>query len=283
MNTCNILLEVAQLALTVSRKYLAAYGHAKSPRRFTQPQLMACLVLKAYTKSTYRGIVDLLDASDKLQNALGLKRIPNYSTLQKFSERVANPQILDALLAEVFKIAGPQEGSGEAAAIDSTGFSPTPASVYYRGKVGKASRHFIKVSLVVCLPTLLAVSMAVNFGPTSDLKEAAGLLWKTGQRFLPMTLYADKGYDAEWMHMWSRRYWGARSVIPPVIRTADGSIETPYRRMMHPLPKDYGRRSGIESYMSGLKRSCGGSLTTRKQGTMFTEAAMRVLAYTIRR
>jgi Transposase DDE domain len=282
-NQQNLLVDVAVLALRVSRNYLAAYGHKKSPRRFTQPQLMSCLVLKAYTKNTHRGLVDLLHASETLRGVLGLARVPNYSTLKKFADRVANPQILDALLAEVFKIAGPWASAGEAAALDSTGFSPTPASVYYRGKAGKASRHFVKVSLVVSLPGLLAVSMAVNFGPTSDVKEAGALLWKAERRFIPATLYADKGYDAEWIHVWCREHWGIRSVIPPVIRTLDGTIQTPHRRAMSPCPRDRGRRWGIESFFSGLKRSCGGSLMARRPAALLTEAAMRVLAYTLRR
>ena len=83
----NILLEVATLSMRLSRKFLDPYSHPKSPHKFTQAQLMTCLVLKAYLKTTYRGVIDVLDASEKLRARIGLRRLPHYSTLKYFADR----------------------------------------------------------------------------------------------------------------------------------------------------------------------------------------------------
>jgi hypothetical protein len=282
MTTDNTLLKVAGISMVVCRRYLAAYSHKKSPQRFTQAQLMTCLILRAYLKQTYRGIAEVLEVAPTLCQKLGLQRVPKYSTLKKFEKRVANPALLDALLAEVLALVL-QAGDRQDAAMDSTGLSPSPASVYYRGRAGKASRHFVKLAVVVTVGAMLAVAMRVSFGPSHDLRDAPWLLDAASRRLRPGTLYADKGYDAEWIHRFCRAHWGVRSVIPVVFRSADGRIATPYRHTLHPVPKDYGRRWTVESFMSGLKRSTGGSLTARAPQSLLTEAALRVLAYAIRR
>ena len=47
----NQLEAIAGLALELARAELPEYSHLKSPKKFIQPQLLACLVLKAYQKS----------------------------------------------------------------------------------------------------------------------------------------------------------------------------------------------------------------------------------------
>jgi len=72
---------LAKVALGVGREALARYSHPKSPHKFTQPQLFALLVLKQFFKLDYRGLVSWLQEWPRLQEALELKSVPNYSTL----------------------------------------------------------------------------------------------------------------------------------------------------------------------------------------------------------
>jgi hypothetical protein len=53
----NKLLEVARLSMKLSGLYMQPYSHAKSPHKFTQSQLMSCLILRAYLQTTYREII----------------------------------------------------------------------------------------------------------------------------------------------------------------------------------------------------------------------------------
>jgi hypothetical protein len=66
------LLKFAQLALQVARQHLPPYGSKYSPKKFTQPSLWACLLVKEYLRMDYRGLEDLLASSAELRAALGL-------------------------------------------------------------------------------------------------------------------------------------------------------------------------------------------------------------------
>ena len=44
-------------ALATAKRALPLYSHRHSPKKFTQHQLFACLVLKNFLKTDYRGLV----------------------------------------------------------------------------------------------------------------------------------------------------------------------------------------------------------------------------------
>ncbi|KKM11148.1 hypothetical protein LCGC14_1721290 [marine sediment metagenome] len=54
--------KVALVALDIGREALPRYSHLCSPKKFTQPQLFACLVLKEFFRTDYRGIMGMLKA-----------------------------------------------------------------------------------------------------------------------------------------------------------------------------------------------------------------------------
>jgi len=74
-------LALARAAMQAARKVLPDYSHPKSPHKFTQHQLFACLVLKQFLCTDYRGFVQLLAEWSDLRQALSLERLPHYSTL----------------------------------------------------------------------------------------------------------------------------------------------------------------------------------------------------------
>lgn len=80
--------KVALEALEVARQTLPAYSHRFSPKKFTQHQLFAILVLKTHQRKDYRGIMALLRDMPDLVKDLGLKSLPHFTTVQKASERL---------------------------------------------------------------------------------------------------------------------------------------------------------------------------------------------------
>ena len=60
-------------AYAVAKDALPAYTHPCSPKKFTQPQLFACLALKSFFKTDYRGIAAYLKDLPELCKAIGLK------------------------------------------------------------------------------------------------------------------------------------------------------------------------------------------------------------------
>ncbi|MHC2071093.1 hypothetical protein ACYFX5_26775 [Bremerella sp. T1] len=69
----NNLIAVARLSMKLAAKFMRPYSHEQAPKRYTQPQLMTCLVLKAYLKTTYRGVIEVVDASDNRFSIPGMR------------------------------------------------------------------------------------------------------------------------------------------------------------------------------------------------------------------
>lgn len=114
-------------ALATAREALPLYSHRHSPKKFTQHQLFACLVLKCFLKTDYRGVVAHLADCPSLAAAIELGHIPHYTTLQKAARRLlaAAParRLLDATVRE--QLGRKQRVSRSA--IDSTGLEATAA------------------------------------------------------------------------------------------------------------------------------------------------------------
>jgi hypothetical protein len=72
---------LAKEALRVAQESLPLYSSKYSRKDFTQHQLFAVLVLKAFFKTDYRGVVKLLEDFAELRQELGLGEVPHYSTL----------------------------------------------------------------------------------------------------------------------------------------------------------------------------------------------------------
>jgi hypothetical protein len=279
----NVLLAVAALSLQLSRKYVDSYSHKFSPQRFTQEQLLTCLILKAYLKTTYRGIIEFLETSESLKKQLGLRCLPHYSTLKKFADRSDVLQIVDCMLLELVQKFDPE---AKDAAMDSTGLETTSASAHFQTRSGRQRKKFIKLSVCVLAGSLLPSGLAVSWGPSNDKSEAADVLAKASVAHQPKRLYADAGHDAEWVHQFCRKDWNVESIIKPAVHRSDGGANGEFRSQMtqeNLKAKDYGKRWLLESYMSGLKRTTGATLAARSDRSLFVEAALKVLAYALRR
>lgn len=278
---------VAELAMRLSQRHLADYGATTSRHDFTQRQLMSCLILRAYLKTTYRGVLDILAASRSLRECLGFgNKLPHYTTLQKFSARSEVVAISQQLIATIGKSAAAQTPGPKAAAMDGTGLAHTAASDYFRHRSGRKIRGWVKVSVMVFCGSLLPLAMVVDLKPTNDCTHAQALITQAQQVAQPQRLYADAGYDAEPLHQRCREEWGVESVIQPVQRRADGQRGGKWRAQMsaeYLQQAQYSRRWGVECFFSGLKRTMGSTLSARTPRQKLAEAALRVLAYAIRR
>ena len=73
-------LRFTRLALEITEAALPAYAHKFSPRRFTLPQLAACVLLKEYRQLDWRGVQGLLELAPGLRQGLGLLGVPDYPT-----------------------------------------------------------------------------------------------------------------------------------------------------------------------------------------------------------
>lgn len=278
--------KVAELAMRLGQRHLAQYGATRSRHDFTQRQLMSCLILRVYLKTTYRGLLDLLATSPSLREQMGLtEKLPHFTTLQKFSTRSEVVGIAQKLVAEIGREAGSQAPE-VVAAMDSTGLSRTTVSDYFESRRGRRFRRWVKVGVVVLAGSLLPVALAVDLQPTHDYAQARTLLAQAQAASQPAKLYADAGYDAEWIHVQCREHWGVASVIPAISRRANGTLGGTWRAQMTPeylQQAGYANRWKVESFFSALKRTMGSTLSARRPQQVAAEAALKVLAYALRR
>jgi hypothetical protein len=287
-------LRVASLALAVGTQVLPAYAHRFSPKKYTQPQLFACLVLKAFFRIDYRGITLLLEDLVELPELLGLSLVPHFSTLHKASHRLLRQPHVRRLLTATVRRLFRKRRRLRRAAFDSTGFDCSHASSYFvrrraRGqpeRQGMTYKHFGKLELAVDCSRHLVIAAIPRRGPRVDVDRFVPLLRQVLTRLRLDTVVADAGYDSEPNHRFARQQCGVRSVIPATIgRPSEKPPTGRYRRLMRQrLNKDYcryGQRWQVETVISMMKRRLGSVLYARSYHSQCRELMLRVLAFNL--
>lgn len=283
MPSDNNVLRFTQLSLRVSCRRLPERFSKFHNKLYSPRQLMAILLLKVYLKQTYRGVIQLLQLMPDVVEMLGLRRLPRHQTLHEFMKREVGEPLLAELIGELAAMLKDQGVDLGEVAVDSTGLANSKASAHFISRRGKKATHYTKLSVAVACGLLVCTAAVATQGPSNDYVEARPLLWQMSWVNHPRVLYADKGYDAEWIHQLCRQGMGTASYIPPIVRTRDGSIKSTLRGLMIRLPDSYGRRWHAESFFSAMKRMFGDKLASLTQPMRQREALLKALAYSLHR
>lgn len=279
----NLLMRYLKLSFRVAKKSLPDYSNKYSPQRFTQPQLMACLLLREYMRIDLRGLQELIECNPNFKRALGLREVPSYATFCRQLGRIEMKRLL-RMLRRTLRLF-PNIGNEQLAAIDSTGISSSHASLYYLSKTKKELKGFAKLSCVVGLASLSVLAARVHAGPgPNDMQEFIPLVSQAQRRVQFKTIVADRGYDSERLHQYCHEEHDINSIIPH--RTSRDRVRSGYFRLKlaKRFPKKiYNQRYKIEGVFSALKRRFGGSLKARSRNSQLKEALLKTIAYNIRR
>ncbi len=278
------LVRTVRLALKVARRHLADHPHANAPKKFTQPQLFACLILKAITGATYRRTEEMLVLMPAVREAIGLSGVPRFTTLQAFADRPDLLAFIDAVLKTLGRAAVTRRRQD--AALDGTGVETTSASAHFVSRAGRKRTRFVKLMLAVLCASVMPAAVVVGWGPTNDMREA----WAVRDKLLdacgrasPTMLWGDGAFDCEPWHKSNWEDTRTPSYAPVTVKRHDGGVGGFYRKAFHEMrPREYGRRWMCESVNSAIKRMTGSTLRSRKQNTLFAEAAMKVAAYAVK-
>jgi hypothetical protein len=81
-------LALVAVAFEIARRGLASYSCPKSRHDFTQAQLFAILAMRQFLRTDYRGMTQMLSEWSDLRQALGLEKVPHFTTLQKAEQRL---------------------------------------------------------------------------------------------------------------------------------------------------------------------------------------------------
>jgi DDE family transposase len=285
-------------ALRVAQEALPPYSHRFSPKTFKQWQLFACLVLKDFYDLTYRGAIGLLADCPSLTAAIGLKKVPHFTTLQKAADRLLIlPSFRRLLTATVNRARKgkvlPRRRS--MAAMDSSGFESQHVSRYFaqrRKKTGKHGRtcrvayhRYPKLTLTCETSSHLIVAARASQGPQPDFGDFEPLLRATHALIRPRTLAADAGFDSETNHRLGRDELGIQTLIPPHHgRPAKGRFAGRYREQMrrHLSQSHYGQRWQVETVNSMLKRLSGEVVNARTYWRRCRLLRLKTLTHNIR-
>ena len=96
------LLPFARIALQVSKAVLPRYRSRFSKHQFTQPQLLAIPCLMRYEDWTFREAEVRLGEHRELRQTLGLSRVPDFTTLYRFLQRL-DDQAIDRAVGETVR------------------------------------------------------------------------------------------------------------------------------------------------------------------------------------
>jgi Transposase DDE domain len=287
-------LRVAREAMAVAQGRLHLYAHKFSPKKFTQPQLFACLVLKTFLRTDYRGLVAHLADHAELRTALGLQVVPHFTTPQKASRRLLRQRVARRLFRTTIRRFLRRRRRLPRAALDSTGLDCGHASRYYirrRSAVAKqwqsvAYSHYAKLEAAFACDTHLMVGVLVDRGPRPDTDRFVPLLDDTLASVQVNAALADAGYDSEANHRYGRERRGVRTFIPATIGRPTTKLPTGRyrRRMKQRLNKHYGRygqRWQAETGFSMFKRRLGTSVNGRTYWSQCRDLMLMAITYNI--
>jgi hypothetical protein len=283
------------VAYLIGRLALRDYAHRFSPKKFTQPQLFACLVLKEFLQLDYRKLAAVLGDCPELAAAIDLKSVPHYTTFQKTAARLLVAADVRKMLEETLRVASVQGRLGtrsKLAALDGTGWESRHASRYYvnrRAKGGETRqtttyRRFPKAGVLCDCRSHLILSIIPSRGPSPDSPHFRAVLDDALSRKPIDTLLADPGYDGEHFHKYAREECGVRTLIPPLIGRPTTKPPSGYwrRQMASRLHLTrYGQRWQVETVNSMLKRLMGSSLRARTYHSQCRELRLRAVVLNV--
>jgi hypothetical protein len=288
---------VALVALGVGKDALALYSHLCSPKKFTQPQLFACMVLKEFFKTDYRGIAGILADFPDLRQVIGLQKVPHFTTIQKASVRLLRNAPVQKLLDVTVSRARPRGRRSrrprvKRSAVDSSGFEAHHTSHYFVRRRAKGRKdwqittykRFPKLAALTDCSTHMVLAALPLRGPGPDITHFERIVCQGFPRVQMEILLADAGYDAEWVHQVARRDLEIRTIIPAGIgRPTDKAPTGHYRRWMSQRLHltCYGQRWQVETVMSMIKRRLGSSVNARSHWSQGRALMLKAITHNI--
>jgi hypothetical protein len=277
---------VLQVAYETACQAVPAHRHRFSPKKFTQPQLLACLVLKEFSRLDYRGLAQHLADHPELARQIGLRAVPHFTTFQKAAARllaaVPGRRMFDAVLERALRD-GIRQQRVPLASVDGTGLESRHVSRYYvkrRSRGGDQSQEitysqYPKVVLVIDCASHMVLAAVPGRGPGSDLVQFGRALGQAVRRARIGTLLADADFDAEWVHR-SVRSHGIRTMIPPTrgrptVKPPRGRWRRRMKARFAQSKLKYGQRWQVETVNSMIKRRLGSALKARHYGSQCRE------------
>ena len=255
----NRLLTFARLAFEVAQSVVPDRRHRFAPKRYTQPQLLACVLVKEYLGLDYRTAREAIEISGPIRDAFRLVRVPDHTTLWRFARDGATPDVVAEALAETVarlkasgRESGPDPPGGlQLVAIDSTGLPPRRggrAAGTPRGTSTNAGRRALRRptrrgrtrggrlprpwAAALWIGPQLVTAQLSKPGPCGDYPDLPPLAEASTASVPGAVILADAGYDCESNHVFCRDRLRVGTLIPAKTRRHVAGPRRPHRAEM---------------------------------------------------
>jgi len=242
------------------------------------------LVYREKLNVSYRRFVEIANENN-LQRMLCIKRIPHFTTLQKFMQKMPK-KLFENMVRACRKLLGLKNIE---ASIDGTGFSNTNPSHHYIKRVdGVSVKNYTKTVFLADNKTKLILNIKTHSDHSNETLDFIPLVSEL-VKSLKIVL-ADKGYDS----MKNREVCWNNNIevhIPlrdwPQTRFKYGQKPRYSKQRRKALqvfkPQAYKRRSLIESVNSAIKRTLGSYVCSRRPDNQQKQVTLKAVAYNIER
>lgn len=273
---------VSEVGVWLDVENVPFYSGRYSKRVYTQHQLLQCLVIKTVYRLKYRELEEMLQVSDTLRECMGLKKVPHFTTFQKFAARFP-ARILHQLIATIAKhiCCGTLN-----VAIDSTGFSLDTSSYHYSRRIGRKERNrsYVKTTYAVDTKTQAVVAVRTRLKKRHDIIDAKPTLQKARHVGRISTVLADRGYDSEDLMTFIKGKLKAEPII--ALKNIDKPLEKTKGKNRRQLKQDfptktYHQRSKVETVNSTIKRRYASTIYARSAKTQKQETHLKTLAHNL--
>jgi hypothetical protein len=175
-----------------------------------------------YEDWTFRETEVRLREHRELRQTLGLSRVPDFTTLYRFLQRLDEQTIHRAVGETVRRMRGSlRRGQRRArVAVDATGLAQGAVSTFFvrrlhhHGQKPLPWRHWLKWMVVADLDQQFLLSQSARRGPWNDCGNLPAMVEAASEQTRTGLVLADAEFDSERNHTYIRQQLGARSVIP---------------------------------------------------------------------
>jgi hypothetical protein len=213
---------------------------------------------------------------------LQLSRIPHYTTLQKFTDRI-NIMMLGKIISSFILFTGTRHIF---TGIDATGFKITQASEYYINRI-KLRKKYAKLSIGVDVLKQIICKIKIRRAPSKhDNIDFKPIVKRISELRRLSVVVADKGYDSEENHVIVREKLKGFSIIPPRYENVPvWKTHGKYRKEMKGGYNKilYNQRNKDETIVSVIKRLFGEHISSRLIRMQNRELTFRCIAYNLHR
>jgi len=240
------------------------------------------LVYKERLNVSYRRFVQIAEEAGWVR-MLGIKRVPHFTTLQKFLQRVPKT-FFERMVRACRKLLNLKNLE---ACVDGTGFSNTNPSHHYIKRVdGVEVKNYTKTTFLTDNRTKLVLNVKTHSDHSNETLDFVPLVSELKNAL--SCVLADKAHDStasrefcwkngievhiplrDWKN--NRRGYGHKTHFTKQRKKAE--------KLFNPVK--YRRRALIESVNSAIKRTLGGWLLARNPSNQQKQATIKALTYNL--